>query len=70
MQIVRTNEAILSSLKQGVAAAALVQKPQRILHGRLKKISQYKKQEGHADTTTKQAFVPGHLSRQPLGPGQ
>ena len=21
-------------------------------------------------TTTKQAFVPGHLSRQPLGPGQ
>jgi len=49
MQIVRTNEAILSSLKQGVAAAALVQKPQRILHGRLKKISQYKKQEGHAD---------------------
>ena len=27
---------------------------------------------GHqgAATTTKQAFVPGHLSRQPLGPGQ
>jgi len=28
----------------------------------------------HADvaggTTTEQAFVPGHLSRQPLGPGQ
>ena len=22
------------------------------------------------NTTTKQAFVPGHLSRQPLGPGQ
>ena len=22
------------------------------------------------DTTTEQAFVPGHLSRQPLGPGQ
>jgi len=35
-------------------------------------LSMFREQDCKAGrtTTTKQAFVPGHLSRQPLGPGQ
>ena len=42
----------------------------RCLHPTPKSFVTYSQSYQDTTTTTKHAFVPGHLSRQPLGPGQ